>query len=380
MATLMKASHQWATRPADERFTSLIALNDHVQHEHQFSRAKCVSSRAVKACPAILNETGTPYDTAGLQVLGPNGDAVNLTHWSFSQLAQRAGAPAGYLRDLPSPLAADCVNFGLQTRNVEDLGVLLYKNGGDPFLRAVTGPNYGRVWNSTITQALVNRFGDGITGDFRVPGEFGKQVAVTKANTTLYASDRDMFVFLADETHRIEIPNRRNGKKGSLARGFFIWNSEVGSTSLGIAMFLFDYVCGNRIVWGAEQIAELRVRHTVSAPARWIAQCIPAIERVSQSATEGVVKTITQAQLTKIASGTDELEREKAVSKFLAERFSNSQVSFIKAAHMAEEERPIESIWDAVTGITAYAKTVEYQDERVKLEREAGKLLQKVGK
>jgi hypothetical protein len=32
-----------------------------------------------------------------------------------------------------------------------------------------------------------------------VPGEFGQRVAVTKQNTTLYASDRDMFVFLADE-------------------------------------------------------------------------------------------------------------------------------------------------------------------------------------
>jgi hypothetical protein len=46
-------------------------------------------------------------------------------------------------------------------------------------------------------RALVKAFGDGVSGDgFRVPGEFGREVKVTKANTTLFAGDRDMFVFL----------------------------------------------------------------------------------------------------------------------------------------------------------------------------------------
>src|SRR5436309_2315096 len=92
-------------------------------------------------------------------------------------------------------------------------------------MRAVTGPRYGRIWNENVVEAMATRFGDGVTGDWRVPGEFGKRVEVTKDNTTLFAGDRDMFVFLADEDHRIEIPNRRNGQPGSLARGFFCWNS-----------------------------------------------------------------------------------------------------------------------------------------------------------
>ena len=50
-----------------------------------------------------------------------------------------------------------------------------------------------------------------------VPGEFGGRVTVTKDNTTLYASDRDMFVFLADEENRIELPNR----DGRLKPGLF---------------------------------------------------------------------------------------------------------------------------------------------------------------
>src|SRR5207302_1489157 len=89
-----------------------------------------------------------------------------------------------------------------------------------------------------------------------------------KENTTLFASDRDMFVFLADEDRRIDIPGRRNGSGGSMARGFFVWNSEVGDKTLGLGFFLFDYVCKNRIVWGADQYTEIRIRHTKGAADR----------------------------------------------------------------------------------------------------------------
>lgn len=359
MSTLMRASNQWATRPADQRFTSLTELNNFVQYEHEHSRAKAVSSRGIQAMPV-------DNDARALRVVGPNGGPVELTHWSFGQLAQRAGAPAGYLRELPSPIAADCINYGLKfTRDVEDLGVLLYQNGGPATLRAVTGPNYGRIWNSTITKALVNRFGDGLTGAFRVPGEFGKMVDVTKENTTLYASDRDMFVFLADEQHRIDIPNRRDGKGGSLARGFFVWNSEVGSASFGISTFLFDYVCCNRIVWGAQNVQEMRIRHTAGAPDRWIEQAMPAIEAYAASSTLGIRQLVEKAMVSRIED----------VDSFLMKRFSKSQASAIKAAHMADEQRPIETLWDATTAVTAYARGVSYQDQRVDLEREGGKIL-----
>lgn len=359
MTTIHAVSRQWATRPSDERFVSLTEMSAFAHVIKDRSQAKIISSRGIKAQPA--------GDYHGLTVVGPNGGPVDLTHWSFGQLAQRAGAPAGYLRGLPSPIAADCINYGLQfSRTAEDLGVLLYKNGGPAELRAVTGPNYGRVWNTTVIDALIARFGDGITGNFRVPGEFRKRVEITKQNTTLYASDRDMFVFLADEEHRIEIPNRRNGETGSLARGFFVWNSEVGKCTLGIATFLFDYVCCNRIVWGAEEYEQITVRHTVSAPDRWIEEVAPAIEAYANSSTHKIRNVIASARAAKIQENLDD---------FLQKRFTKSQAGAIQAAHMADEQRPIETLWDAATAVTAYARGIQYQDDRVDLERKAGKIL-----
>lgn len=359
MADLMECSNEWATRPVDERFVSLTDLHAKVLGVREHSKSLAVASRAIKAAPV----------NGGLAVVGPDGSAVHPTHWAFGQLAQRAGAPAGYLRTLPSEMAVDCINWGLVNREVEDIGVLLYKNGGAPRINAITGPSYGRIWNSQISGALVKQFGDGVTGDWRVPGIRGKKLEeVTKGNTTLYAGDRDMFVFLADEERRIEIPNRRDGKPGSMARGFFVRNSEVGAGVLEVTGFLFDFVCQNRIVWGAEEIKQVRIRHTSGAPHRWVEEVRPAVDAFARGSAKSLTEGIIQAQRSRI--GTPE-----AVEKFLAGRFTRSQVSKIAQAHKQDEHRPIETLWDAAVGATAYARSIEWQDERVEVEREAGEIL-----
>lgn len=367
MTTLTAASHQWATRPDDERFTSLDELLAYSRAQRERSRSLAVSSRRLEARPV-------EGDERALTVLGPDGQPTIPTHWAFGQLASRIKAPAGYLRTLPADLAADNINHGLRDRGMEDVGALLRMDdaGPAPALAALTGPNYGRVWNADVIAALVKRFGDGVTGDFTVPGEFGTALSrVTKENTTLFASDRDMFVFLADERNRIEVPNRRNGQPGSLARGFFVWNSEVGSITLGISTFLFDYVCMNRIVWGAQDVQEIRIRHTVSAPDKFIEEVGPAMIAYANSSAQGINDAIAAAQARKIGDDQDE------ALEFLAKRtrFSRTQVQAINLAHKAEEGRPIETLWDATVGITAYAKNMGHQDARIDIEREGGRVI-----
>ena len=358
----MAASHQWMKRPDDERYTSLTDMLAHFETMRANSQAIVVPSRRLQARP--------DGDRRGLTVLATDGKTYNPTNYAFAQLAARAEAPAGYLRTIPSDLAADCINFGLQfKRDIEDVGMLLYHNG-DTQLRAVTGPNYGRIWNEEIVRHLVDRFGDGVTGQWRVPGEFRQAVPITKANTTLYAGDRDMFVFLCDETDRIELPNRRNGKPGSLARGFFVWNSEVGSTTYGMATFLYDEVCCNRIVWGASEYKEIRVRHTSSAPDKFLDETRPALEAYARGSASTIVSAIDAARKARLDGSDGELD------KFLTNRFSKRLSAVLQETHKAEEGgRPIENLWDVATAVTAYARNVTWQDERVALERKAGEVL-----
>lgn len=363
MSTLMDASNQWATRPADQRFTSLTEMLAKMESIRQNSSAKVIANRSMHAAPVEGNETG-------LVVVGPNGVPVAPTNWSFGQFAQRVGAPAGYLKNLPAPIAADCLNWGLRQRDVEELGILLHRPQAEAAqITAITGPNYGRIWNESIIRQCVKQFGDGRTGRFKVPGEFGEQVEITKANTTLFASDRDCFIFLADEENRIEIPNRRDGASGTLARGFFIRNSDVGAASFDIDTFLFDYVCCNRIVWGVSNHARVSFRHSKGAPQRFAESIVPALERYREESTASIVTAIADARAHRIGD-------KDAVREFLAKRFTRSQAVAIEAAHMADEGRPIENLWDAATGVTAYARGIEYQDSRFELEREAGKILE----
>lgn len=370
MTTLMQASHQWASRPADQRFLDLNELLARTRQGKDNSTGKVVATKQLHFEPMD--------DHKGLKIVGQNGVPADVTHWSFGQLAGLAKAPAGYLRELPAELVADNLNYGLRfRREIDEVGVLLTREqvSVDGFaapasrveMKAATGPNYGRIWNADIAQSLVNRFGDGRTGDFRVPGEFGKQVDITRQNTTIYGSDRDMFVFLADEEHRIDMQGRRNGEPGSLARGFFVWNSEVGSTSFGVAFFLFDYVCMNRIVWGVKQYSEMRLRHTGSAPEKWLDQAEPLLMEYANSAAGPIEETIRNAQQKKLDSDLDDFLKSR--------KFNKSQISAIKATHEAEEGRPIETLWDVTVGVTAYAKSIQYQDDRVAVERAGGKIL-----
>lgn len=365
---LTAASRQWASRPAPQRFTSLTAMAAKARLDRDNSRAKVISTRKFALRPADESHKG-------LLIEGQNGSPAMLTHYSFGQISALAKAPAGYLRTLPSEIVADNLNYGLRfNREAEDVGVLLTRviegEDGDRIeLRAATGPNYGRVWNSDVIDAAVDTFGDGTResgGRWQVPGEFRRQVPITQQNTTFYYGDESMFLFLADEQNGIQIANRRGGQHGDMARGIFIWNSEVGDETLGMAMFLYDYTCMNRIVWGVRDYREIKIRHTASAPDKWVEQVAPVIEAYAESSAKGIEETIAAAQKAKVDQDMD---------AFLKNRFTKPQATAIKIAHEREEGRPMETLWDVATGITAMAKTIAFQSERVAIERKAGEML-----
>ena len=375
MTTLMQASRQWSSRPNDERFTSLLDMGAKMRSIRDRSRTVVESSRKIELLPIGDDHKGLAL---GMNTGSLAGTVLTPSHYSFGQLCSLASpgnSPASYFRE--SRVSSEIICAALEEnlkfrRDVQDVGLLgtLEEDGSNtPYgeLRAATGPNYGRIWNADVIDMLIDKFGDGRTGQFRVPGEFGQQVDITKANTTLFASDRDMFVFLADEERRIEVPDRRNGETGSLARGFFTWNSEVGDKTLGAAFFLFDYVCCNRIVWGATEYQEVRIRHTKGAPDKWAEEAIPVLTEFSEGSAKPVMQAIEQARQAKI---------EGDLNDFLAKHgFGKKFIDGMRAVHMEEEGRPIETLWDATVAATAHARTIPNQDRRVEVERAAGELL-----
>lgn len=366
-----RVSSEWFSRPDDERYLSLGAL-----HAAVHARAERATSRTVET--RHLRVEADRDGAARLALIMPGRDEpVAPTHWSFGQLCGLVGAPAGYLRDLPAPLAGINLQHGLLSHRAE-LIKTLETDDGRVELRAVTGPDYGRIWDHELVAAVMKIAGDG-TGDTRwkVPGlldwstmTHNPFVEVTKDTTTLYASDRDVFLFLVDDAHPIEAGRLPNGEPDLYFRGFYCWNSEVGSKTLGMASFYLRAVCMNRNIWGAEGFQEISIRHSKFAARRFVHEAAPALERFANASTTPFTNGIRAARETLVARKDEEREA------FLRRRgFSKLETGKIIATVLKEEGRPPESIFDFVQGITALARDKPQQDARLELETKAGRLL-----
>ena len=320
-------------------------------------------------------------DAERLALALPGSDrAVAPTHWSFGQLAALVSAPAAYLRQLPAPLAGINLQYGLTANRVEQVKTL-ETDDGRLELRAVTGPDYGRIYDHELVSAVQRIAGNG-TGDTRwkVPGVldwstgvYNPRVDVTEDTTTLYASDRDVFLFLVDDLNPIEAGRLPDGSPDLYFRGFYCWNSEVGAKTLGIASFYLRAVCQNRNLWGVEDFEEITIRHSKFAATRFAHQAAPALTRFANSSPASFVNGIKAARAQIVAS-TDEDRTE-----FLRKRgFSKAETGKIIETVLAEEGHPPSSVFDFVQGITAVARDKAHQDARLDLEARAKKLLDRV--
>jgi hypothetical protein len=368
-----RVSSEWFSRPDDERYLSLTDLYGAVRRRADHAQARTVESRAVRVEASRDN-------AERLALLVPGRDEpVVPTHWSFGQLCGLVGAPSSYMRQLPAPLAGINLQHGLLSHRAE-LVKTLEADDGRVELRAVTGPDYGRIWDHELVAAVMKIAGNG-TGDTRwkVPGMLDWNtmthnpfVDVTKDTTTLYASDRDVFLFLVDDTHPIEAGRLADGSPDLYFRGFYCWNSEVGSKTLGIASFYLRAVCMNRNLWGVENFEEITIRHSKFAAQRFAHEAAPALTRFADSSPAPFIAGIKAAR-ERIVARSDE-DRDG----FLRKRgFSKSETVKIIETVLHEEGRPPESLFDFVQGITALARAKAHQDARLELEGKAKRLLER---
>jgi hypothetical protein len=245
-------------------------------------------------------------------------------------------------------------------------------------LRAVTGPDYGRIYDHELVGAVQRIAGDG-TSDTRwkVPGVldwstgvYNPRADVTRDTTTLYASDRDVFLFLVDDLNPIEAGRLPDGSPDLFFRGFYCWNSEVGAKTLGMASFYLRAVCQNRNLWGVEDFQEIAIRHSKYAASRFATEAMPALTRFANSSPAPFIH-IMKAARAQIVARTDEDRAD-----FLRKRgFSKGDTAKIIETVLAEEGHPPTSVFDFVQGITALARCKTHQDARLDLETQAKKLL-----
>src|SRR5581483_10967489 len=238
MSSMMEIAHrQWASRPDDECFKSIAELHAAASKWRTTATVEQIKANALRVA------------AQGDDLILPQYDGAGMSNWAFRQVCERAKAPAGYLAQLPAPLAAECINDGLDKRAEDADAMMLFgKSGNVARARAITSGKYSRIWNSDITSRLL---------DLEAEGTWKPAPAAFDGKRGLYLGERDMFAFLVDNERRIfeTLPG------GGLSRGFCTSNSEVGDGSYNLWTFLYEYICGNHRIWGMQNVEQVKVIH-----------------------------------------------------------------------------------------------------------------------
>lgn len=357
---LFHAHKQWSSRPDDQRFRSVREMHD---------ACRAYAATAVERERVALGTLRTEAVDGDVVLVGKGNVPAMLTNWAFKQLSARVGAPAGYLTELPATLAAQNLNHGLAKR-VKDQGesalvnILFHRNGGI-LARAITSEKYSRFWNWEITERLLELESKGwapATPDIRIIDD----------RLPLYASDHDMFAFMA----RQDVGVREPGNPLGLKRGIIVSNSEVGAGRLRYLQFLYREMCGNHIIWGAENVLDLSLVHVGNLRERmsgWYAS-INAYLNAPAGADEA---KIVHAQSKLIAATKDEV-----LDKLFGVRSLGLSRKVLTAGYEAvrdDQDGDPRSVWGMAQGLTRYSQTAEaggqFADARMTIDKAAGRLL-----
>jgi hypothetical protein len=351
---LFHANQQWSTRPADERFTSLEAMHTATLEYANSAREKSVP----------WNDLRVEAVGQDLSLIGRAGVPAQLTNYAFGQLSARIGAPAGYLRQLPATLAAQNLNHGLKEKGSDNAQLLFHQNGG-LLLRAATSDKYARIWNHEVIARLIEMS----NRNFLVPARatiratsFGQ----TGEERALFASDHDMFAFMMSPEHCIVDPMGQG-----LYRGIIVINSEVGAAALKVMAFYFRDICGNFIIWGAEQIAEISLRHVGDIRRGWQNAQV-SVRRYLDGAAS--LETAKFNEMTRVIAGTKEQVLDKVFGLRINE-LSRKAIGEAYDAVVVDEDGAPNSVWGLAQGVTRISQQETFADERHKLDKGAGKLL-----
>ena len=201
MSVSTEVSRQWATRPDDERFLSVPELYESVKGR----RERSTQHQAALDLLVVKADNDTVY------LSNPEtGEESALTHWSFNQLSSLVKAPAKYLRTLPPQLAAINLMTTIKQINRSDLSLLQTQTQHGPQMRSVNGSKYGRIWDEELVSLILKHVDLDV---WKVPSASYAHTN-PKLATTLYASDRDVMLWLVDEETPIEVPRGGGGEGG----------------------------------------------------------------------------------------------------------------------------------------------------------------------
>jgi hypothetical protein len=352
------AQTEYYRRPADERMPDLQGLLAAATERKATSREINYNAKDLRVVPVDDAKIGR------IQLASPKG-AAELTPWSHAQLCRFVGAPAAYIRTLPADIAADALNHGLQTTSVgTTANILAQAKDGQVTARSVLTETYGRLWEADLYRPIADTFGS--KGWTTPPTWDGKPAGA-------YMSDRDSFLIVVDGGSIVTDPSLRSGQDGRMFRGLMIRNSEVGLCAVSIERVLFEFICGNHMLWGAVIDRSYRRRHVGTRVLRDVLREIGTTARQwidrPASADEALIRSLMDLEVAQT--------REAVIDELRAMGASLSDAQAAYATCEQQFDASPRSFWGLSQGLTKASQETGYQDERLSLDVLAAKLLAK---
>jgi len=338
MGNLTRASHELFRRTPDECFPSLGVLSQHCRWQKEQSLELWQPPRLISTGPVLTDR---------LTLNAGDDGAYEMNDWSFGQLCRLSGVAKETVNRLSPDTAARVFS---ETLPQGQKPLQLFTLGGR--LRSIHAASYTRLFNADLL-AVIQEFAVGFE-----PPPRGFNGA-----TGLYGGEQDMFCFLIDPAGWTEIGGE------AFAPGMFVWNSEVGSRSVGIETFWFQAVCANHIVWDATEVIEFSRKHTANVhdAISAIREAIEALVQKRDQRRDGFVKAIQRAMETTLGTDADEVQKalsENGISRSLAK----------EAIEIAQEKGRF-TVFAMVDALTRIAGKLVNAGDRIQVDQKAAGLL-----
>lgn len=362
---LYEASKQWSTRPNDQRFATLTSL---------FAATRRHADLAVERKDITLGSLRAVEVDGEVGLQRESGIVARLSNWAFGQVARVAKAPADFLRELPAEETVRLLNLRLALKGKDSrINVLFHELTEGLLIRAFTSDIYSRIWNYEVTERLLDYEAKGWVPARPTMAQFvasGQDAAgrPLEQSAALYASDHDMFAFILHPDRVV----KEEGNPQGLLRGLIAINSEVGASKIKLMKFFFREMCGNHIIWGAEDVTEMSARHVGQVRdnfALWSAEVVKYLD-ASPVEDEARVRT---AKRKLIAGTKDEVLDALFGKKSLG--LSRKLLTTAYDAVVVDQDGSPNSYWGMAQGLTRASQAIPFADERTKVDVAAGKVL-----
>jgi hypothetical protein len=351
---LFTACNNWTNRPDDERFKTMRELL-------QYCKWKRQHAKTAEAVP--MNGIRMVVDAGDLLAIGDSGTKTRLTNHAFGQLCSKTRTIPKSVFDLETEMVMDILNYRIRKYRSElrDANMLFHmEDGKDLLCRAFTGTGYTRVWDYQIVEWVMPLMDKG----WKVPPALTDK----EKPSGLYASDRDLFIFLVNEDNRIN-----DGTDEGIARGFFLGNSEVGGTAASLTSFLYRFICGNHIVWGAEDVKRFSVRHVGDANTKVREQLESELSEYANSGVRELEANIRKMRSYELGKTADAVEDRVFKARILPRKTIRAALN--KAQLFEDIDGSPFSAWGLAQGVTRLAREEVFANKRTGMDTASGHIL-----